>query len=203
MLAKTLARFTRAAEFIAATVLAAIFVIFILQVLTRYTPRLASLMPVPVVADWMAAIEPIGWTINLISLLWVWLIFFGCATFVRDDDHVAFDVLYQSAGRQWRRIMAISTAILMVAVMAYSFGPTWDTFFVSRLMDLKKIQTLSVPFTGEKIAVKWLFAAYLLLMARVFLRHLWRLYNLTRYGLAESVQPVGERHGRQRAGGVK
>ena len=49
-------------------------------------------MPVTPIYDWMIALEPIGWTVNLISLLWVWLIFFGCAFFVRDGDHVAFDI---------------------------------------------------------------------------------------------------------------
>ena len=73
-------------------ILAAIFIIFLLQIFTRYAPKIAWLMPIPPIHDWMMALEPIGWTVNLISLLWVWLIFFGCAFFVRESDHVAFDV---------------------------------------------------------------------------------------------------------------
>lgn len=51
--------FTRCAEFIAAMALAAIFATFLLQILFRYMPFL----------------EPIGWSVVLISLLWVFVIF--------------------------------------------------------------------------------------------------------------------------------
>jgi C4-dicarboxylate transporter DctQ subunit len=67
---------TRGCEFIAAMILAAIFIIFLLQIFARYSSKIAWLMPIEQVSTWMSSVEPIGWTINLISLLWVWLIFF-------------------------------------------------------------------------------------------------------------------------------
>ena len=90
--------FTRGAEFIAAMALAAIFVTFLLQILFRYVPFL----------------EPIGWSVVLISLLWVFVIFFGCAFVVRERDHVAFDILYTAAPRPVRRVMALLTAVLQI-----------------------------------------------------------------------------------------
>ena len=60
--------FTRGAEFITAMALAAIFATFLLQILFRYMPFL----------------EPIGWSVVLISLLWVFVIFFGCSFIVRE-----------------------------------------------------------------------------------------------------------------------
>ena len=79
---KTLKKwFTRGAEFIAAMALAAIFITFLLQILFRYVPFL----------------EPIGWSVVLISLLWVFVIFFGCAFVVQERDHVTFDILYHAA----------------------------------------------------------------------------------------------------------
>ena len=180
-----LKRISRVAEFIAAMVLAAIFIIFLLQIFTRYAPKIAWLMPIPPIHDWMMALEPIGWTVNLISLLWVWLIFFGCAFFVRESDHVAFDVFFQALSRSWQRYLAMATALIMVAAMLYSFGPTWDAIFGSRLMELKKIQTLRVPVTGDKIPIKWLFASYVMLMMVITLRYLWRAAILARKGLPE------------------
>ena len=179
-----LKRISRAAEFIAAMVLATIFIIFLLQIFTRYAPKIAWLMPIPPIHDWMMALEPIGWTVNLISLLWVWLIFFGCSFVVNESDHVAFDVFFQALSRSWQRHFALATALIMVVAMLYSFGPTWDAIFGSRLMELKKIQTLRVPVTGDKIPIKWLFASYILLMIVITLRYLWRGFILVRPAIA-------------------
>ena len=178
-----LKRISRVAETISAMILAAIFIIFLLQIFTRYAPKIAWLMPIPIISDWMMVLEPIGWTVNLISLLWVWLIFFGCAFFVRDGDHVAFDIFFQALSRSWQRYLAMATAIIMVAVMLYSFVPTWDAIFGSRLMELKKIQTLRVPITGDQIPIKWLFASYILLMIVITLRYMWRGVMLSRASL--------------------
>ena len=131
-----LKRISRIAELIAALLLAAIFIIFLLQIFTRYAPKIAWLMPIPIISDWMMVLEPIGWTVNLISLLWVWLIFFGCAFCLRDGDHVAFDIFFQALSRSWQRYLAMATSMIMVAAMLYSFVPTWYAIFGSRLMEL-------------------------------------------------------------------
>ena len=162
--------FTRGAEFIAAMALAAIFVTFLLQILFRYVPFL----------------EPIGWSVVLISLLWVFVIFFGCAFVVREKDHVTFDVLYLAAPRPVRRVLALITAVLMVAAMLWALPAVWETVFDNRLMNLKKIQTLRVPITGDKIAIKWLFAPFVMLMVVVSLRYLWRIYTVLRFGPPET-----------------
>jgi len=179
-----LKRISRASEFTAAMVLATIFIIFLLQIFTRYAPKIAWLVPIPPIHDWMMALEPIGWTVNLISLLWVWLIFFGCSFVVNESDHVAFDVFFQALSRSWQRHFAMATALIMVVAMLYSFGPTWDAIFGSRLMELKKIQTLRVPVTGDKIPIKWLFASYILLMIVITLRYLWRGFIIVRAAIA-------------------
>ena len=171
----------RIAEFIAAMALAAIFITFLAQIFTRYGAKIAWLMPIPSISEWMLTLEPIGWTVNLISLLWVWIIFFGCSFFVNEKDHVTFDVLYLAMPRRGRQILALITAVIMIAVMLYSYGPTWDVIMNSRLMELKKIQTLSNPFNGEKIPVRWLFMSYVLLMTAVIVRYLWRIYTVIKF----------------------
>ena len=162
--------FTRGAEFIAAMSLAAIFFTFLLQILFRYVPFL----------------EPIGWSVVLISLLWVFVIFFGCAFIVREADHVAFDVLYLAAPRRVRKVLALISAVLMVIAMLYSLPAVWETVFANRLMDLKKIQTIRMPITGDKIAIKWLFAPFVMLMIVVTMRYLWRIYSVLRFGPPET-----------------
>ena len=50
-------------------------------------------------------------------------------------------------------------------------------------MELKKIQTLRIPVTGDRIPIKWLFASYILLMIVITLRYLWRGVTLARTAL--------------------
>lgn len=168
---KTLSKwFTRGAEFIAAMCLAAIFITFLLQIVFRYVPFL----------------EPIGWSVVLISLLWVFVIFFGCSFIVRESDHVTFDILYLAAPPKARRVLALITAVLMVVAMMYSLPSVWDTVFANRLMELKKIQTLRVPITGGKIPIKWLFAPFVMMMIVVTIRYVWRIFTVIRFGAPET-----------------
>lgn len=162
--------FTRGAEFIAAMSLAAIFVTFLLQIIFRYVPFL----------------EPIGWSVVVISLLWVFVIFFGCSFIVREADHVTFDVLYLAAPLRIRKYLALLTAVLMIAAMVYAFPSMWETVFANRLMELKKIQTIRIPITGDKIAIKWLFAPFVMLMVVVTIRYVWRIYTVLRFGPPET-----------------
>lgn len=176
MLNVLMKRLSRVAEAIAATALAAIFIVFLLQIFTRYSGKLSQWMPVENLSLWMSEIEPLRWTVYLISLLWVWLIFLGCSFVVRERDHVAFDILYQAAPPRLRKIMTILGAIILIAVMLISLPATWDAIMANRLMDLKKLQTLRMPITGDKIAIKWLFFPYLVLMAAIIIRSCSRIF---------------------------
>ena len=131
MINKGLLKIIRTAEFLAAMLLAAIFITFLLQIFTRYAPKIAWLMPTSNIEDWMNSLVPIGWTVNLISLLWVWLIFFGCAFFVRQKDHVSFDIVFYALPAKFQKILTVATALIIIIAMLYSFGPTYDAIFVS------------------------------------------------------------------------
>lgn len=176
----------RSTEFIAAMMLAAIFFTFLIQIFTRYAAKIAWLMPIPPISDWMSSLQPLGWTVNLISLLWVWVVFFGSSFIVRERDHVTFDILYLAAPFKVRRILAYISAICLIGMMIYAMPAMWDAVFANRLMELKKIQTLRIPITGDKIAIKWLFASFFLLMVATILRYLWRLVTIARYGPPET-----------------
>ena len=169
-------RLSRVAEAIAAIALAAIFIVFLLQIFTRYSGKLSQWMPVENLSLWMSEIEPLRWTVYLISLIWVWLIFFGCSFVVRERDHVAFDIFYQAAPPRIRKIMTLLGTIILIAVMLISLPATWDAIMANRLMDLKKLQTLRMPITGDKIAIKWLFFPYLVLMAAIIIRSCSRIF---------------------------
>ena len=72
--------------------------------------------------------------------------------------------------------MTVLGAIILIAVMLISLPATWDAIMANRLMELKKLQTLRIPITGDKIAIKWLFFPYLLLMAVIIIRSFSRIF---------------------------
>lgn len=133
-------RLSRLADFVMAAFLAVIFITFLLQIFARYAPNLAFLVPIDGLAAWLSAIEPIGWTVNLISLLWVWLIFVGCAFGISEKEHVVFDVFLQAMPPRLSLILSLVVAAILVFAMVYAFLPTWDAIFGSRLMELKKFK---------------------------------------------------------------
>lgn len=180
MLTELRHRLSRLTEFLMAALLAVIFITFLLQIFARYAPNLAPLFPIDSVSGWLGEIKPIGWTVNLISLVWVWLIFVGCAFGVSERDHVVFDVFVQAMPQRLRLVMSIVVAMILILAMIYAFGPTWDAIFGSRLMELKKIQTLRIPLTGDKIQIKWLFAPFILLMLALIVRYAFRIVTVMR-----------------------
>ena len=70
----------------------------------------------------------------------------------------------------------------MVVALVYSLPAVWESVFNNRLMELKKIQTIRMPITGDRIAIKWLFAPLVMLLIVVTLRYLWRIYTVLRFG---------------------
>ena len=158
--------------------LAAIFLIFLLQIASRYLPKLITYFDLGGIPA-LAAIGPLGWTLELIGILWVWVIFFSCAFVVREQDHVKFDIVYLIVSRKTRRIFALITSLAIVAGMIYAFLPTWDYI---DFMRMRRTSTVRNPFTGIKIPLRTIFSIYMVFMAAVGLRYAWLFINVWRYG---------------------
>ena len=98
---------SRAAQGVAAALMAAMFLTFVLQITVRYSARLPDL------AEHLPALDPslYGWTLEFCLLLWVWLVFWGNAFVVREQDHVRFDILYLAVSPRLRRWFAIAAGL--------------------------------------------------------------------------------------------
>ncbi|MDC1399328.1 TRAP transporter small permease subunit [Yoonia sp.] len=169
----------RIAEGISAFLLATIFVTFLLQIGSRYLPKIISGLGLTDALPLLASVEPLGWTLELIGILWVWVIFFSCAFVVREFDHVKFDIIYLNASRRMRTIFAIISAISIVAGMIYAFLPTWDYI---DFMRLRGTSTVRNPFTGAKIPMRTVFSVYALFMIAVGVRYAWQAIDVWRNG---------------------
>jgi TRAP-type C4-dicarboxylate transport system permease small subunit len=170
---------SRLTEIIAGGMLAAIFVTFLLQIGSRYTPKIIANFGLAETFPTLAAIAPLGWTLELIGILWVWVIFFSCAFIVREHEHVRFDIIYLSVSTRVRRIFALVSAAAIVIGMLYSFLPTWDYI---DFMRMRRTATVRNPFDGAKIPLRTIFSIYAIFMATVAARYAWLMVDVWRNG---------------------
>ena len=147
--------FSRGTEFVAAAMLAALFLTFVLQIFSRYV-----------------LVQPFGWTLEFCLTLWIWIVFWGNAFIVRDRDHVKFDILYLSLPSRPRQILALISAATIAIGLALSFLPTWDYI---DFLKIKKSATLKVP-------MRTIFSIYGVFLVVVALRYAWRFFHVLRNG---------------------
>ncbi|OJF93311.1 hypothetical protein AX760_12385 [Pararhizobium antarcticum] len=157
--------------------MAAMFGTFVLQVVVRYTAR------IPWVTEnlpWMQS-GNFGWTLEFCLAIWVWLIFWGNAFVVKNEDHVTFDILYLAVPPHVRRAFAIITGLALSIGLLASVAPTWDRFMILRL---KKTATLGDLF-GDWIRMRDVYLIYIVFLLVVAARYLWLVWNAFRYGVEE------------------
>jgi C4-dicarboxylate transporter DctQ subunit len=147
--------FRHGTEFIAAGLLAAMFLTFVLQIFSRYV-----------------LMQPFGWTLELCLTLWVWIVFWSNAFIVRERDHVRFDILYSAVSPRIRQLFALFSAGAIAIAMAWSFLPTWDYI---DFLKIKKSATLKLP-------MRTIFSIYGLFMIVIALRYGWRFVGILRHG---------------------
>ena len=166
--------FTRLGEFIAAIMMAAMFVTFILQVFIRYTARMEW------VADTIPILDPnlYGWTLEFCLVLWIWLVFWGSALIVRERDHVIFDLIYTSVSPKIRKWMAIFSCLAISVGFLWVLEPTWEKFYILRL---KRTATLSNLF-GDWIRVRDIYSIFFLFLLAVSSRYAWRAWKVFQNG---------------------
>ncbi len=167
----------RAAELFVGALMALMFLTFILQITIRYTARLGWM------ADALPILDPTsyGWTLEFCLLLWVWIIFAGCAFVVRDEDHVTFDVLYNHVRPGIRRWFLIVGGLIIAGALAASILPTWDKFHILRLKQTATLKQL----VGDWVRMRDVYSVYMLFLIAVSLRYAWVVWNAVQDGVPE------------------
>ena len=116
----------RRAENVLAAMLATMFFAFLLQIVFRY------------VLNW-----PTGWTNELSAILWIWIVLFGAAFVVKEEEEMRFDLIYASVGARTRSAMFLISAVSLIALYGVSFPAVLD--YVS-FMRVEKTAYLKVRF---------------------------------------------------------
>ena len=99
----------RFAEAVAALLLAVIFVSFILQIALRY------------LFNW-----PVGWTTELSLVAWLWLVLWGAAFVLRDEDEIRIDFVSSHVGPRGRRVIGAISALSLVVLFGMSLPATYS-----------------------------------------------------------------------------
>lgn len=152
---KLVSIFARFMEAMIASILAVIFFTFLAQVISRYVFN-----------------SPIGWTLELINMLWLWLIFIGAGFAVREQDHVRFDMVYLAAPRKMRIVFGLISCAAIVAATIISFPSTYDWVWNS-LMSRRDSALLKVPMSI-------VMSVYLIFLVAAALRYGVRFFGIIR-----------------------
>jgi TRAP-type C4-dicarboxylate transport system permease small subunit len=151
------------AENVLAIMLAAMFAAFILQIIVRYVLNF-----------------PIGWTNEISVILWIWLVLWGAAFVIREEEEIRFDFFYAPAGPKARRIMFVSSAFVLVVLYAVSLPAVID--YVT-FMKVESTSYLNIRFD-------WLFSIYVLFVVAVIIRYLWLGWHAIRGKAPDEFDPT-------------
>lgn len=145
------ARLKQAAELVSAALFAVLFCVFVIQVFMRYVVG-----------------KPVGWTLELTLILFLWVAFWNAAFLLKERDHVSFDLLYQEVPERARRVMAFLGTVFVTAAFAVSFWPSLDYVM---FMKIERTWILDIRFDH-------VFACYILFLAGAIAFGLYRLAGL-------------------------
>ena len=114
------------AENVLAAMLLVLFVAFLIQVAFRYAFNL-----------------PIGWTTELTLVLWLWMVLWGAAFVVKENEEIRFDLIYGAMGRRTRLVTLLITGTFLIAVFVLSFPAVLDYVL---FMKVEKTAYLKIRF---------------------------------------------------------
>ena len=146
-----------------AAMLAAMFGAFLLQIVFRYLINL-----------------PIGWTNEISVVAWIWLVLWGAAFVLREEEEIGFDLIFGAVSPAVRRVMVLISAAVLVALYTVSFPAVID--YVT-FMKVERTAYLKIRFD-------WLFSIYLVFVVAVIARYLWLSWQALRGPAPEAPDPT-------------
>ena len=143
----------RRAENVIVALIALMFVSFLLQIGFRYLLN-----------------HPLGWTDEVTVLCWVWVVLWGAAFILSDQDEIRFDIVYGQVPVSARRAFTVISSVALVILFAMSLPATWGyVLFMKR----EKSAYLGMRFD-------YLYSIYVIFAIAIIVKHLrlaWRAFR--------------------------
>ncbi len=153
----------RRGENLLAAMLGAMFAAFLLQIVFRYLLNF-----------------PIGWTNEISVVLWLWLVLFGAAFVLREEEEIRFDLIYGAVGERTRRVMVVLAAAGLLILYGLSLPATWD--YVT-FMKVESTAYMNIRFD-------LLFSIYIVFVIAAIARYLWLAWRALRGETPEEFDPT-------------
>ncbi len=143
--------FKKTANAIGGGLFLTLFIVFVIQVMARFGLN-----------------KPLAWTDELAVILYVWIILWAAAFMVPEREHVAFDLLWNSAGPRTRRVMQMVGHLLIGGLALCAVPATWDyVYFMKR----EGTPVLGLPFM-------WVFLPFVFLLVALVVRSAWAIWRV-------------------------
>jgi TRAP-type C4-dicarboxylate transport system permease small subunit len=152
------------ADNVAVGMLTVMFLTFILQIVARYVFN-----------------YPVGWTVEVLLTMWLWVVFWGSAFLLDERDHVKFDVLYVASSVRVRRVLALVSAVALVVGFAAALPANID--YIS-FYQIKRSATL-------RIRLDYVFSIYAIFAVAIIARYALRAWYLARGGVPDELDETG------------
>ena len=140
----------RGANAVGVTLFAALFLVFMVQVVARFVFN-----------------RPLPWTDEAAVMLYVWVILWAAAFIVPEREHVMFDLVWNAVGAGPRKVMRVLGHLMIGGLAAWALPACWDYVLFMRR---EGTPVLGVPFL-------WVFLPFVLLLAALVVRStvgIWR-----------------------------
>jgi TRAP-type C4-dicarboxylate transport system permease small subunit len=111
--------------------------------------------------------RPLPWTDELAVILYVWVILWAAAFVVPEREHVAFDLVWNAAGRRMRRAMRIVGHLMLGGLAAWALPGCWDYV---HFMQREGTPVLGVPFM-------LVFLPFVALLVSLVIRSSWAVWR--------------------------
>ncbi len=154
----------RRAENVAAFMLLAMFVCFMLQILFRYVLN-----------------YPVGWTEEVSVLMWIWGVLWGAVFVLDEKDEVRFDIIYSAVSDRTRRGFMVITGLALVVFYSISLPGAWS--YVT-FMKVERSAYLGIRFD-------WLYSIFILFTVGAILRYAWLTWRAIRGHTTEADRGSG------------
>ena len=152
----------RRAENVAVFFLATMFICFIIQIVFRYVIN-----------------YPIGWTEEVSILCWLWVVLWGAAFVLSENEEIRFDIIYGKVSERLRRVFTIITGVALIALYGASLPASYG--YVA-FMKRERSAYLHIP-------IDYLYSIYVIFAAACICRYAWLVWKAVRGGRPPATDP--------------
>jgi TRAP-type C4-dicarboxylate transport system permease small subunit len=143
----------RRSENVIAAMLGVMFTAFVIQIVFRYFLNL-----------------PTGWTTELVLVCWLWMVLWGAAFVLTEEEEIRFDILTAALRGRARRALAAIVAVAAIGLLGLSLPGTWK--YVT-FMAVERSSYLS-------IRMDWLYSIFVIFIVALIVRYVFRLVRALR-----------------------